>query len=70
MSRVVTNSRTKTKGGLILPPARADSARQLVEGGGRGGMQPATQACSLCADELLALELPYRIMLRCTHGEN
>ena len=61
------NSSTGTKRGLRQPAAQAHSLPPSVEGGTQAGMRQATRNCSLCADELDALGLPYRILLRCTH---
>lgn len=46
---------------LIVPPARPGTMVPAE------AVAPALDTCRLCADELRALGLPYRIVLRCTH---
>ena len=59
-----TPRRTRAKGGLISPPAGPPAGSERV------GNHPAIQGCPQCADELREMELPYRIVLRCSHGES
>jgi len=41
--------------------------RPADDGQERADLQAAVPICTVCADELRALGLPYRVVLRCAH---